>query len=300
MAGLGLVLSGGSIRGVAHVGMLAVLEEYGLLDEVEVVVGTSAGSMMAAMFALGYTPAEIWQIWREDVWRRCFGGKRSAGEVEDWNLRGLWQAVIHRDPSRFAGFLHGDKLLGAMETYLGPTPPPGLARSGRPRQLYLIATNFNTDEQTIFHFSRQVPPAAVAFERELAPALGRDAHWKVYEDTNDTITRFPTVAQVCRCSSSLPFIFVPGRAPVQYADRVVDDLYTDGGVRDNYSLNTAIKLAGCDGVCGMFLGSYGPVQRPWAGLFDEAMRTVDQMGRSIFEGDQDDAVIQATNIRTLV
>ncbi|MGL4970396.1 MAG: patatin-like phospholipase family protein, partial [Cetobacterium sp.] len=54
---VGLVLSGGGAKGAAHIGVLRVLEKYGI--PVDYVVGTSAGSIIAAMYSVGYTPDEI-------------------------------------------------------------------------------------------------------------------------------------------------------------------------------------------------------------------------------------------------
>ena len=53
----GLVLSGGSVRAAAHVGVLKAVEEYKL--EPQVVVGTSGGSIVAALYAAGLTAAEL-------------------------------------------------------------------------------------------------------------------------------------------------------------------------------------------------------------------------------------------------
>ena len=54
---VGLVLSGGGAKGAAHIGVLRVIEKYGI--PVDYVVGTSAGSIIAAMYSVGYTPGEI-------------------------------------------------------------------------------------------------------------------------------------------------------------------------------------------------------------------------------------------------
>lgn len=54
---LGLVLGGGSARGFSHIGVLKALEESGY--KADVVVGTSAGSLVGAFYAAGYTP---WQM----------------------------------------------------------------------------------------------------------------------------------------------------------------------------------------------------------------------------------------------
>lgn len=54
---VGLVLSGGGAKGMAHVGVLRVLEEMNI--PVDIVVGTSAGSAVGALYALGMTVHEI-------------------------------------------------------------------------------------------------------------------------------------------------------------------------------------------------------------------------------------------------
>ncbi|MGL4867237.1 MAG: patatin-like phospholipase family protein [Cetobacterium sp.] len=54
---VGLVLSGGGAKGAAHIGVLKTLEKYNI--PIDYVVGTSAGSIIAAMYSVGYTPEEI-------------------------------------------------------------------------------------------------------------------------------------------------------------------------------------------------------------------------------------------------
>ena len=56
---IGLALGGGAARGFAHVGVIAVLEEAGLRPQL--VVGTSAGSLVAALYASGKTSAQLQQ-----------------------------------------------------------------------------------------------------------------------------------------------------------------------------------------------------------------------------------------------
>ena len=52
-----LVLSGGGARGAAHIGVLKVLEE--LRVPVDMVVGTSMGSIVGGLYAAGWSPDEI-------------------------------------------------------------------------------------------------------------------------------------------------------------------------------------------------------------------------------------------------
>lgn len=54
---VGLALSGGGIKGMCHAGVLKALEEFGIIPEI--LSGVSAGSVVAALYADGYTPDEI-------------------------------------------------------------------------------------------------------------------------------------------------------------------------------------------------------------------------------------------------
>jgi NTE family protein len=56
----GLVLSGGGARGFAHIGLIQALNEAGIFPDV--ISGTSAGAIVGALYADGYTPAEIMNI----------------------------------------------------------------------------------------------------------------------------------------------------------------------------------------------------------------------------------------------
>lgn len=57
---IGLVLSGGGARGVAHIGVLKALEEMGV--KFDMVSGTSAGAIVGALYAYGYKPDEIFTL----------------------------------------------------------------------------------------------------------------------------------------------------------------------------------------------------------------------------------------------
>lgn len=54
---IGLALGGGAARGFAHIGVLQVLEEQGIKPDL--IVGTSAGSLAATLYASGKTPTEM-------------------------------------------------------------------------------------------------------------------------------------------------------------------------------------------------------------------------------------------------
>ncbi len=60
-----IVFEGGGVKGIAYTGALEVLEEKGVLDNIERCAGTSAGAITAAFFALGFSASEIKEILAE-------------------------------------------------------------------------------------------------------------------------------------------------------------------------------------------------------------------------------------------
>lgn len=54
---VGIVLGGGGAKGSAHIGVLKYIEEMGI--PVDYVVGTSMGSIIGGLYALGYSPDEM-------------------------------------------------------------------------------------------------------------------------------------------------------------------------------------------------------------------------------------------------
>ena len=59
---LGLALSGGGIRGAVHIGVLKAFEENNI--KIDVIGGTSSGSLVAALYAMGYTPVHIYELFK--------------------------------------------------------------------------------------------------------------------------------------------------------------------------------------------------------------------------------------------
>lgn len=59
---LGLALSGGGIRGIAHAGALKALEDNHI--KIDVIGGTSSGALIASLYALGYSPYYIYILFK--------------------------------------------------------------------------------------------------------------------------------------------------------------------------------------------------------------------------------------------
>lgn len=112
---IGLALSGGGARGVAHIGVIKALEETGL--KFSCVSGTSAGSIVGALYAYGYKPDEILRIIQQVS---IFKSVRMA-----WNWSGLLTMDGMRDlllkymPENSFGKLQIPLTVAATEIRLG-------------------------------------------------------------------------------------------------------------------------------------------------------------------------------------
>lgn len=77
---IGVALSGGGARGIAHVGVLRALEE--LRVPVDVIGGTSMGAIVAGLYATGLSPDAIEEALAEVDWERVMSDKPLPGALE--------------------------------------------------------------------------------------------------------------------------------------------------------------------------------------------------------------------------
>lgn len=59
---LGLALAGGGVKGASHIGAIKALEENGI--QIEAIAGTSIGSIVASLYAMGYTTEKMLEIFK--------------------------------------------------------------------------------------------------------------------------------------------------------------------------------------------------------------------------------------------
>jgi NTE family protein len=166
---IGLVLSGGGARGFAHIGVLRVLEE--LRVPVDVVVGTSMGSVVGGAYAAGRTAAELERFARETDWAAVLADRPPRRE-SDFRRREVDLEV----PSRLElGIGPGGSLIGppavvgsqALERALEALLPPGLAQHPA-GQLQLGFRAVATDLRTGALVELAEQPLAVALRASLS------------------------------------------------------------------------------------------------------------------------------------
>ncbi|WP_421942834.1 patatin-like phospholipase family protein [Pedobacter sp.] len=73
---VGLVFSGGGAKGLAHIGTLKALEENHI--PIDYITGTSMGGIVGAMYAAGYTPAQIEKIATSDEFQNWVNGRYTS------------------------------------------------------------------------------------------------------------------------------------------------------------------------------------------------------------------------------
>jgi NTE family protein len=73
---VGLVLSGGGAKGIAHIGILKALEENNI--PIDYITGTSMGGIVGAMYAAGYSPAQIEKIALSRDFQDWVGGRYTS------------------------------------------------------------------------------------------------------------------------------------------------------------------------------------------------------------------------------
>jgi NTE family protein len=126
---VGLVLSGGGALGLAHVGVLKVLEE--LRIPVHALAGTSMGAVVGAAYASGMSPPEMERRLRATAWEQEFSDQPPRAEQsvlrKQLEAAGLWRlefGVSRGLPSLPKGAISGQQLLRTLRSFVHE-PPDG-------------------------------------------------------------------------------------------------------------------------------------------------------------------------------
>ena len=117
---IGLALGGGAARGFAHIGVIQVLEEAGIRPDL--VVGTSAGSLVAALYAAGRSGAALARV--------ALAMDESA--ITDWSFPGR-------------GMIRGDALARYVREQTG-----GRTIEQLPMPLGIVATDLDNGSPMLF------------------------------------------------------------------------------------------------------------------------------------------------------
>ena len=73
---VGLVLSGGGAKGLAHIAVIRALEENGI--PIDYIAGTSMGAIVAGLYAAGYSPDEMEKLFKSEQFKFW-----STGQIQE-------------------------------------------------------------------------------------------------------------------------------------------------------------------------------------------------------------------------
>jgi NTE family protein len=131
---IGLALSGGAARGLAHIGVLEVLQKEGV--PIDIIAGTSAGAVIGAIYA-----------WNQDISR-----------IKKHALEATWKDLTLIDPSLFkSGLIKGKKIQTLLTSYIGGNKK----FSDLKINFACVATDIDTGEEVVID-SGSVPEAVRA------------------------------------------------------------------------------------------------------------------------------------------
>jgi NTE family protein len=172
---IGLALSGGGARGLAHVGVLRALERLGV--PVDAISGTSMGSLVGGLYAAGYSATDLEEIAREIEWSALFIDLPARGPMEPFDQ-------VKGNPTLLSLPMRGGRI----------GLPSGVVAGQHVAELF---SRLTWPVQTVHDFRKlPIPFSAVATDIGTGEAVVLDTG---------------SLAGVMRASMSLPSVFAPSR-----------------------------------------------------------------------------------------
>ena len=214
---VGVVLGGGGAKGASHIGVLKYIEELGI--PVDYVAGTSMGSIIGGLYAMGYSPDEMTELISNIPWNEYIGNKidRSMMSAES-RLRNS------------TTLLNVPFSLGNLEnpnpnaTLLGSLPSAYVNNSALVNLFNDLCVGYQ-EEMDFNHMP--IPFACVATDLITG---------------NEVVLRSGVVPQAMRASMAIPGVF----SPVTIGDNVL----VDGGLVNNFPADV-LREMGADIVIGI-------------------------------------------------
>ena len=195
-----VVLSGGGAKGMAHIGVLKVLEKAGI--PVDIVTGTSMGSIIGGLYAIGYNSHSLDSMVRVQDWSYVITDKedlrnQSLGDRKKQNTYAITTGLtIGKKDMNAGGIIKGKNLAELFnQLCVGFTDSLDFTRD-LPIPFACVATDIITNDEVDFHSGR--------------------------------------LPQAMRASMAIPAAF----SPVRIGDKVL----VDGGLKNNYPVDIAREM----------------------------------------------------------
>ncbi|HWN43962.1 MAG TPA: patatin-like phospholipase family protein [Thermoanaerobaculia bacterium] len=215
-----LALEGGGVKGLAYPGALQVMQAEGILPKIEKVAGTSAGSIVAALIALGYSPDQMQALMLDLDFK----------QFEDGSALGGPERLFRR-----FGWFRGDYFLEWMQCRVKEqTGNPNAtfadlqADLSKFKQLFVLSTDLSRRRSQVFSYENSPDlPIAQAVRASMSIPLFFEAY-----DIDDALFKEAGAKQ---------------------------DLFVDGGVFDNYPIELFDPASGINSeTIGLFLSNPKP------------------------------------------
>ncbi len=197
---VGVVLSGGGAKGMAHIGVLKVLEKAGI--PVDIVTGTSMGSIIGGLYAIGYNANSLDSMVRVQDWSYVITDKedlrnQSLSDRKKQNTYFFTTGMtIGKRDMNAGGIIKGKNLAELFnQLCVGFTDSLDFTRD-LPIPFACVATDIITNDEVDFHSGR--------------------------------------LPQAMRASMAIPAAF----SPVRTGDKVL----VDGGLKNNYPADIAREM----------------------------------------------------------
>ena len=201
---VGLVLSGGGAKGMAHIGVIRALEENGI--PIDYIAGTSMGAVIGSLYAMGYSPDEMQELISSDDFRNWYMGAR------DMN----YQFYFKQNPPT-PGIISAQVAIRDSMTVIRPT----INSLVDPLQMNLAFVDI---------FSGASAACGNNFDNLFVPfrAVASDVFNK-----NSIVLSKGTLGDAVRASMSFPFVFRPIK---------IDSIIAyDGGIYDNFPVDVMVN-----------------------------------------------------------
>lgn len=239
---IGVALSGGGIRGLAHIGVLKALINSGI--KIDMIAGTSAGAIVAALFACGYTPYQMEEL---------------ARDIKTSDLVDLKITVSDLFKYGVQSFMGGG-------TRFWSVIPNGIVKGDRIERYFSGLWGDRTMKETM------IPLAVTAVDIYTANTIFFTTPMKNRNILNARHYHGATLTEAVRASISIPGVFYPKKHQGM--------ALVDGAVKNNLPTDILHHM-GADIIIAVDLGYDG---RPVGGMHtvgEILMRCIDIMNREV-------------------
>ena len=214
---VGVVLGGGGAKGAAHIGALKYLEEMGI--PVDYVAGTSMGSIIGGLYALGYSPDELTKLISDMNWSEYIGNKLDRPMMSE-EMKQRYSTLSLQVPFSHENLSDND----SNNSFISQLPSAYVNNNS----LINLFNNLCVGYQEEMDFNDlPIPFACVATDMITG---------------NEVVIRSGSVPTAMRASMAIPGVF----SPVTIGDKVL----VDGGLVNNFPADV-LKEMGADIIIGV-------------------------------------------------